>query len=268
MVVKAIFKKADYSSKTGIRYDADFVMECLLSRIQCKAAYNHLRDQTILPLPSLSTKRRLLSCMPCTFGLNSFALSAIRRPLPDKPKEEKMDSLVLDEMSIAQSVEINSQELKFNGFVDFGDLVTVEECNGLADHALVLMFRPYRSNRVKPIGLFASKAAAPGEILHEMVLKAITTHTEEKVLTLDSAFDVTDERSVLYQINSSIKVDNKRETDNSMCKNYMEIINKSINLIYILEICYRPWERQNWTAHQSLYFILFHNHIEGPSPDY
>ena len=170
MVVKAIFKKADYSSKTGIRYDADFVMECLLLRIQCKAAYNHLRDQTILPLPSLSTKRRLLSCMPCTFGLNSFALSAIRRPLPDKPKEEKMDSLVLDEMSIAQSVEINSQELKFNGFVDFGDLVTVEECNGLADHALVLMFRPYRRNRVKPIGLFSSKGAAVREILDELVL--------------------------------------------------------------------------------------------------
>jgi len=150
-------------------------MECLLLRIKCKAAYNHLRDQKILPLPSLSTMRRLLSCMPCTFGLNSFALSAIKRTLSDKPRAERMGSLVLDEMSIASSVEFNSQELKFDGFVDFGDLVTIDEqSNSLSDHALVLMFRPYRSNWVQPIGVFASKGAAPGEILHEIIIKAIT----------------------------------------------------------------------------------------------
>ena len=147
MVVKAIFNKAKCSSAHRIRYDADFVMECLLLRIKCKAAYNHLRDQKILPLPSLSTMRRLLSCMPCTFGLNSFALSAIKRTISEKPRAERMGSLVLDEMSIASSIEFNSQELKFDGFVDFGGLVTVDEqSNSLADHALVLMFRPYRSN--------------------------------------------------------------------------------------------------------------------------
>ena len=146
MVVKAIFNKAKCSSAHRIRYDADFVMECLLLRIKCKAAYNHLRDQKILPLPSLSIMRRLLSCMPCTFGLNSFALSAIKRTISEKPRAERMGSLVLNEMCIA-SIEFNSQELKFDGFVDFGDLVTVDEqSNSLADHALVLMFRPYRSN--------------------------------------------------------------------------------------------------------------------------
>ncbi len=61
--------------------------------------------------------------------------------LSDKPMEERMGSLVLAEMSIAQSFEFNSQELKFDGFVDFGDLVTFED-NWLADHALILMFRP------------------------------------------------------------------------------------------------------------------------------
>ena len=140
MVVKAIFNKAKCSSAHRIRYDADFVMECLLLRIKCKAAYNHLRDQKILPLPSLSTMRRLLSCMPCTFGLNSFALSAIKRTISEKPRAERMGSLVLDEMSIASSIEFNSQELKFDGFVDFGDLVTVDEqSNSLADLIPILI---------------------------------------------------------------------------------------------------------------------------------
>jgi hypothetical protein len=80
------------------------------------------------------------------------------KAISDKPRAERMGSLVLDEMSIASSVEFNSQELKFDGFVDFGDLVTIDEqSNSLADHALVLMFRPYRSNWVQPIGVFASK---------------------------------------------------------------------------------------------------------------
>ena len=138
-------------------YDADFLMECLLIRIKSKTAYNLLRDQKILPLLSLSTKRRLLSCMPCSFGFNSFVLSAIKRTLADKPKEDRMGSLVLDEMSIAQSVVFNSQELRFDSFVDFDDVVTVEEqSNELADHALVLIFRPYKDSWVQPIGVFAS----------------------------------------------------------------------------------------------------------------
>ena len=95
--------------------------------------------------------------MPCSFGFNSFVLSAIKRTLADKPKEDRMGSLVLDEMSIAQSVVFNSQELRFDSFVDFDDVVTVEEqSNELADHALVLIFRPYKDSWVQPIGVFAS----------------------------------------------------------------------------------------------------------------
>ena len=43
----------------------------------------------------------------------------------------------------------------------------------MADKAFVLIFRPYLSSSIQPIGVFAAKGAVPGEILHELITKAI-----------------------------------------------------------------------------------------------
>ena len=45
----------------------------------------------------------------------------------------------------------------------------------LADHALVIMYRPYLSSWVQPIAVFAAKNAVPGEQLEKIVRRAIVT---------------------------------------------------------------------------------------------
>ncbi len=47
--------------------------------------------------------------------------------------------------------------------------------NGIADDVLFLMFRPCTGRLVQPMACFASKGAASGEILHEVVTQAIVT---------------------------------------------------------------------------------------------
>ncbi|KAH7944045.1 hypothetical protein HPB52_014878 [Rhipicephalus sanguineus] len=59
-----------------------------------------------------------------------------------------------------------------DGFVDYGD----EQATGmdqLADHGLVLMFVPLFEDWVPPIATFATKGAAPGKVLSELVISAV-----------------------------------------------------------------------------------------------
>lgn len=174
MVIETILKKASCQDKRGMRYDAAFLMECLLLRIRSKCAYSKILERKLLPLPSPTTIRRLLSSMVCKFGMNEFALESIKRNLDGKSRSHRYGSFVLDEMSIAQELTFNSQKLQFDGHVDFGEGVQIKKHEGqLADKALVFIFRPYLASWIQPIAVFAAKGAAPGELLHELVTKAI-----------------------------------------------------------------------------------------------
>jgi hypothetical protein len=174
MVIQTILKKASYNNSRSMRYDTDFLMECLLLRIRSKQAYLKIRERKLLPLPSLSTIRRLLSCMPCSFGKNEFALQAIQRNLQGKPKAMRYGSLIWDEMAIKEDLVFNSQKLQFDGHVDFGDeIVITKHADQLADHTLLFVFRPYLSTWIQPFAVYATKGAAPGKSLHELICKAI-----------------------------------------------------------------------------------------------
>lgn len=81
-------------------------------------------------------------------------------------------SLILDEIKLRQAYDFNKCSYKMDGFVDYGG-VTNEGTNQLADHALVLMFVPLFESWVQPIAAFATKCAAPGKILAELVLEAV-----------------------------------------------------------------------------------------------
>jgi hypothetical protein len=167
-------KKASSTKKHGMRYDTEFLMECLLLMIRSKKAYMKIRERRLLPLPSISTLRRLLSCMPCSFGLNEFALNAIKKNLEGKTRAMRYGSLVWDEMAIKEDLTFNSQKLQFDGHVDYGDQIKIQKHAGqLADHTLLLVFRPYLSSWIQPFAVYATKGAAPGDSLHELLCKAI-----------------------------------------------------------------------------------------------
>lgn len=128
-----------------MRYNVDWLFQCLLLRIKSPKAYEHLRDRNILPLrqwPCQSTIQRLISGIPGKFGLNDFAIEAIGKNLKGKSKETRKGSIVWDEMTVKKAVKFNSQKMKFDGFVNYGDDVVVDKSEKIADHALFLLFRP------------------------------------------------------------------------------------------------------------------------------
>ena len=67
--------------------------------------------------------------------------------------------------------------MNFDGFIDYGpDEIednNTEFTDQLANHALVFIFRPYRSSWIKPIAVLATKGAAPGYVILRLLAKAI-----------------------------------------------------------------------------------------------
>ena len=185
-----ILKKAKCLNKKNMRYDADWLLDCLMLRLKSKAAYDHLSTSKMIPFPHANTLRRLLSGMSTHFGYNIFALQAMKRILSGLPTNQRVGSLVFDEMSIKEALEFNCQTFNFDGFLDTccetgstvlpalhvrledHDLLDTEESK-LADHALVFVFRPYMASWIQPFAVFASKNATSGEDLYRLVLKAL-----------------------------------------------------------------------------------------------
>lgn len=176
-----------------MRYDAEWLLECLLLRIKSSGVYNHLYNLKILALPHPDTLRRMLGGISCHFGFNKFALDAIKKMMDqfDDP-EDCWGVLSLDEIAIGEDLDFNTQSHNFDGFVhlepdapesctptrmDEDEDTAVKrgkiDIHNLADHALVIMYRPLFSNWVQPIGSFGSRGAASGEDLFRLLLSAL-----------------------------------------------------------------------------------------------
>lgn len=85
-----IFKAAESKSSKGMRYEAEFILECLMLHVKSPAAYRHLRSTKLLPLPDPSHLRRLMRGMSCKFGYNDFAVGAIEKEMLNKTFNEAM----------------------------------------------------------------------------------------------------------------------------------------------------------------------------------
>jgi hypothetical protein len=80
---------------------------------------------------------------------------------------------VWDEMSVKKSLQFNKRRTKFYGLVEYGDINIKQKRDKRADHALVLMFRPYREKWVQPIGVYVTRGAASAKMIKSLVTKAI-----------------------------------------------------------------------------------------------
>ena len=137
-------------------------------------AYRHIQKEGLLPLPSMTTLRTMLSSSECKFGFNDLTLTTIRDTLQRLPISSRWGQLIFDEITIKKDLIFDKGTLEYHGVVDFGDDMKTIIKNGLADHVLLFMFRPYKTRWIQPIACFASMGAASGAVLFELITKAIT----------------------------------------------------------------------------------------------
>lgn len=158
----------------GMRYEHAFLMQCVLLKMKSNKAYIHIRANLLLPLPSPSTIRRLLSSSECRFGFNELALEHIALALKDLPLKLRLCCLMWDEIMITKDLRFDTRTLKWKGIIDYAGETTIMVPNGLADHVLVFVVRPLHGRWIQPFAWFGTKGAAPGVILVELLVKAMS----------------------------------------------------------------------------------------------
>ena len=131
-------------------------------------AYVHLRANRLLPVPRLSTIRRILSSSECKFGFNTLALQHISEALKGLDDYKRWGTLMWDEISSTKDLRFDSRTLKWKGITDLAGETTIMVQNGIADHVLVFFF-----GWIQPFAWFGTKGGAPGTVLQELVLKRV-----------------------------------------------------------------------------------------------
>ncbi|KMQ85335.1 hypothetical protein RF55_16184 [Lasius niger] len=87
---------------------------------------------------------------------------------------EKHGLLLIDEISLRESISVNSSNLTYKGLVDFGeDGKKAKSLDEKATSGLVLMFQPLADNYTQPIAVFASRGPVKGVELAKLVIQAI-----------------------------------------------------------------------------------------------
>ena len=153
----------------------------------------HLRRTELIPLPSPETLKKMLTAMSNSFGFNDATLDAIENALKGKTLAERVGMLIFDEVKVTDDLGFNTQTLGIDGLIHLDPeatsslFVCPEEeeetmseedyCDptikDLADHCLVVMYRPLLGNWVQPFGVFAARGAASGNHLFKILLAGL-----------------------------------------------------------------------------------------------
>lgn len=101
------------------------------------------------------------------FEIMKLALSKMSEPL-------KHGVLLLDEITTRESVNVDTKNLSYEGLIDFGDGDTKStDFTEKANHGLVLMFQSIDGNHCQPVAVFASRGPVKGEVIAQLITKAI-----------------------------------------------------------------------------------------------
>ena len=76
-------------------------------------------------------------------------------------------------MKLSEGISFDKSSKKVVGLVHLGKNTPESKEKDLADHALVLMFQPFRGPWIQTIAAFCSKSAATGEELEKKLVEAI-----------------------------------------------------------------------------------------------
>lgn len=76
-------------------------------------------------------------------------------------------------MQLTKSLYFNRASLNIEGFTNLGDHTPDNQKNVAGDHALVIMFQPFKGKWIQTLGCFLSKGSASGTVLHKLIMEAI-----------------------------------------------------------------------------------------------
>ncbi|KAH9371756.1 hypothetical protein HPB48_021027 [Haemaphysalis longicornis] len=102
-------------------------------------------------------------------------------------------------MKVRKAVQFDQSTYKLEGFVDYRE----DNAQEPADHALVFMFVLLLANWLQPIGSFATKRAAPGEVLGQLVTESVIELPKHNATVIAVVSDGVGNKSMCPQLGIS-----------------------------------------------------------------
>lgn len=139
------------------------------------SAYNFLRENLQLNLPSKSSLQRWAPIKKVEPGFNANLIENLKRVITEMSLTEKHAVLIFDEISIRRDLVYDLQSDKIDGFVDLGN----EEREPLIGKCIcVFMVRGLFHNWKYVLNYFVSDSCIKAEILKELILQNIKLASE------------------------------------------------------------------------------------------
>ena len=156
------------NKKYGRRY-SNFQKEFALSLYFCSSkAYKYC--SRFVPLPTIRSIKIWLNKIQIKPGFNENIFLLLSNRVKNLKEQDKVCSLLLDEMSIKANLSYDQSHDKIAGFEDYGEFGSGKQ---IANNALVFMVKGIAKKWKQPIAYFLSKNAASAEQLQTLISVAI-----------------------------------------------------------------------------------------------
>lgn len=171
LAVRQCFEASRRKSPRGMKYDKEWILECILLKMRSPKLYQYMRRQNILVLPSETTLRKYTAQYRSGYGFNEKMLSVLEKKAAHLDVFHRHGGIVVDEMKLAEHLSVTTGA-KIEGFVDLGPYTPEKEKTLPCNHGLVVMFVPMVGSWTQVIGVFGSNENVKGDLLAKIVLES------------------------------------------------------------------------------------------------
>nr|XP_050030190.2 uncharacterized protein LOC126526334 [Dermacentor andersoni] len=172
LAVLQCFQAARRKSLRGMKYNPDWLLECIIMRMKSPRLYEHVRREGILTLPNRTCLKTYMRKYKSGFGFNSLVLAGIGKKTKTMDEFRCHGGLIIDEMKLSECFSVVGGG-KIEGLVDLGKFTPESEKHVPCDHGLVVMFQPLSGSWHQILGVFASRGNVKAALLSKIVLEAV-----------------------------------------------------------------------------------------------
>lgn len=172
LAIMQCFRAARRKSVKGMKYNPDWLLECMIMRMKSPRLYEHVRREGILMLPSRTCLKVYMRRYKIGFGFNSAILAGIARKTKSMDEFKCHGGLIVDEMKLSECLNVGAGG-KVEGLVDLGKFTPESDKHLPCDHGLVIMFQPVTGSWHQIFGVFASRGNVKAALLAKILLEAV-----------------------------------------------------------------------------------------------
>lgn len=109
LAVKTCFEASKKKSTSGMLYDKEWILECVLLRMRSPKLYEHLRKQRILILPSRTCLQRYIRRFKSGFGFNDNVFKALTVKTEEMDIVSRHGRIIFDELKLSEHFSVNAE---------------------------------------------------------------------------------------------------------------------------------------------------------------